>query len=73
MGKIAIGLYCGYRVVLIKKDEEGNKLMCLSELREFPSAPLTCRKKLDDSSRLDVIVITRVPDMLPSLLPSWSG
>jgi hypothetical protein len=30
-------------------------------------------KKLDDSSRLDVVEITRVPDMLPSLFPSWSG
>jgi len=30
-------------------------------------------KKLDDSSRLDVVEIARVPDMLPSLFPSWSG
>jgi len=30
---------------------------------------LPCRKKkLDDSSRLDVVGIARVPDMLPSLL-----
>jgi len=28
---------------------------------------------LDDSSRLDVVEIARVPDMLPSLFPSWSG
>ena len=35
---------------------------------------LPCRKKkLDDSSRLDVVEIARVPDMLPSLFPSWSG
>ena len=35
---------------------------------------LPCRgKKLDDSSRLDVIEIAPVPDMLPSLYPSWSG
>ena len=34
---------------------------------------LLCRKKkLDDSSRLDVVEIARVPDMLPSLFPSWS-
>ena len=26
------------------------------------------KKKLDDSSRLDVVEIARVPDMLPSLL-----
>jgi len=30
-------------------------------------------EKLDDSSRLDVVEIARVPDMLPSLFPSWSG
>ena len=29
-------------------------------------------KELDDSSRLDVVEIARVPDMLPSLFPSWS-
>jgi hypothetical protein len=35
---------------------------------------LPCRKKeLDDSSRLDVVEITRVPDVLPSLLRSCSG
>ena len=28
------------------------------------------KKKLDDSSRLDVVEIARVSDMLPSLLPS---
>jgi hypothetical protein len=30
-------------------------------------------KKLDDSLRLDVVEIARVPDMLPSLFLSWSG
>ena len=35
---------------------------------------LPCRKKeLDDSSRLDVVEIALVPDMLPSLFASWSG
>ena len=44
-----------------------------SEYREFPSAPcLAGKKKLDDSSRLDVVEIARVPDMLSSLFPSWS-
>ena len=43
-------------------DQEGNKLMFLSERREFPSAPcLAGKKKLDDSSRLDVVEIARVP------------
>jgi len=30
-------------------------------------------KKLDDNSRVDVVEIARVPDMLQSLFPSWSG
>jgi len=35
---------------------------------------LPCRKKkLDDSSRLGVVETARVPDMLPSLFPSWLG
>ena len=46
--------------------------MFLSEWREFTSAPCLARKKIDDSSRLDVVEIARVPDMLPSLFPSWS-
>jgi hypothetical protein len=29
-------------------------------------------KKLDDSSRLDIVEIARVPDMLPGFVPSWS-
>jgi len=48
--------------------------MFLSEWREFPSAPcLAGKKKLDDSSRLGVVDISRVPDLLPSVFPSWSG
>jgi len=48
--------------------------MFLSEWREFPSAPyLAGKKKLDASSRLHVVEIARVRDMLPSLFPSWSG
>jgi len=30
-------------------------------------------EKLDDSPHLNVVEIVRVPDMLPSLFPSWSG
>jgi len=47
--------------------------MYLSEWREFPSAPCLAGEKKLDSSRLDVVEIARVPDMLPSLFPSWSG
>jgi len=39
--------------------------MFISEWREFPLAPcLAGGKKIDDSSRLDVVEIARVPDML---------
>ena len=34
---------------------------------------LAGEKKLDDSLRLDVVELTRVLDMLPSLIPSKSG
>ena len=48
--------------------------MFLSEWHEFPSAPcLAGNKKLVDTSHLDVVEILCVPDMLPSLFPSWSG
>jgi len=48
--------------------------MFLSEWHEFPSAPcLEGGKKLDDGSRLDVVEIARIPGMLLSLFPSWSG
>jgi len=48
--------------------------MFLSEWREFHSAPCLAEGvDLDDSSRLDVVEIARVPDMLSSLFPSWSG
>jgi len=48
--------------------------MFLLEWRELPLAPcLAGVKELDDNSRLDVVEITQVPDMLPSLFPSWSG
>ena len=49
--------------------------MFLSEWREFPSAPCLARKKeiLDDSSRLHIVEMPEVPDMLPSLFPAWLG
>jgi len=34
---------------------------------------LALQEKQLDSSRLDFVEIARVPDMLPSLFPSWSG
>jgi len=47
--------------------------MFLSEWREFPSAPCLAGGGGLDSSRLDVVEIARVPDMVPILFPSWSG
>ena len=51
-------------------DQEGNKVMFLSECREYPSAPCLAGGKKLDSSRLDVVEIARDHDMLPSLFPS---
>jgi len=34
---------------------------------------LPCKKKIDDSSRLDVVEIARVPDMLPSFVSFLVG
>ena len=64
-----------YRVLISPyHDQEGNKLMFLSEWREFHSVPcLAGKKKLDDSSRLGVVEIARVSDMFPNFFPSWSG
>ena len=47
--------------------------MFLSEWREFLSAPCLAGKELGDSSRLDVVEIASVPDVLPSLFSSRSG
>jgi len=47
--------------------------MFLSEWCEFPSACCLAGKEIDDSSCIDVVEIARVPVMLPSLFPSWSG
>jgi hypothetical protein len=56
-------------------DQEGNKLMFLSEWREFPSAPcLAGKKKNLMSPRVSMLLKSRaLPDMLPSLFPSCSG
>jgi len=35
--------------------------MFLSEWREFPSARCLVGKKIDDSTRLDVVEIARIP------------
>ena len=48
--------------------------MFLSEWHEFPSVP--CFEgggNIDDSSRLDIVEIAHIPDVLLSVFPSWSG
>jgi len=47
--------------------------MFLSEGVNFLRRLALQENKLDDSSRLDVVEIAHVPDMLSSIFPSWSG
>jgi len=43
-------------------------------MAEISFGALTCmKKKLDESSYLDVVEIARVPDMFPSMFHFWSG
>ena len=71
-----IYIYIYYTGVLISPypDQEGNKLMFLSEWREFPSAPCIAGKKHLVTARVSMLLKSRAsPDMLPNLFPSWSG
>jgi len=54
-------------------DQEGNKLMFLSEGHGFLSVPCLAGGHLEDSLRLDVVEIAGVADVLPSLFPSLAG
>jgi len=58
-----------YTGVLISPwpDKEGNKLMFLSDDVNF------LRRLALQEKKLDFVENPRVPDMLPSLFPSWSG
>ena len=51
--------------------------MFLSDWLEFPSAPFLAgkktKKKIDAISRLDVVEIALVSEVLQSFFPSWSG
>jgi len=66
------GMYRGAGKSLARPGRK-KKLMFLSEWCEIPSASCLAGKKIDDSSRLDVVEIARVPDMLLILFLSWSG
>ena len=72
MTKHRIALLREYRGADKSLARPGRKQANVSVRISFGALP--CRKrKIDDSSRLDVVEITRVPDMLPSLFPSWLG
>jgi len=47
--------------------------MFLSEWREFLSAPCLAGKKNFVAARVPILLKSLVPNMLPSLFPSWSG
>ena len=42
-------------------------------MARIPFDALPCREKRNDSWRMHVVEIARVPDMLPSLVTFWSG
>jgi len=52
--------------------KEGNVSVRMAWI-SFGALPCRGGKKLDDSSRVDVVEIVGVPDMLPRLFPSWLG
>jgi len=70
-------MYIGHHAqgCMVSLDRPGRKKANVSVRMAWISfGALPCRGgDLDDSSRLDVVEIARVPDMLPSLFPSWSG
>ena len=58
---------------VLSPDQEGNKLMFLSEWREFPSAPCLAGKRNLMTARVSMLLKSRASlNMLPSLFPSWS-
>jgi len=66
-----IGIYRDANKSLAQPGRKQANVSVRMESISFGALP--CRGGLDDSSRLDVVEIARVPDMLPTLFPSWSG
>jgi len=65
---------CTYRGVEKSLARPGRKQANVSvRTARISSGALPAGGGPDDSSRLDDVEIARVPDMLPSLFPSWSG
>jgi hypothetical protein len=66
-----LSLVTGVLIVLSPTRKQANISVGTTRI-SFDALP--CRKEqLDDGSRLDVVEMARVPDMLLSLFPSWSG
>jgi hypothetical protein len=63
-------LYKGADKSLARPERKQADVLCQNGVNFFLRLALQ-GKKLDESSRLDVVEIERVPDMLLSLFPSW--
>jgi len=66
-------LYRGADKSLARPGSEQTNVSVRMAWISFGALPFREKKKHDDSSRLDVVEVARVPDMLPSLFPSWPG
>jgi len=70
-----LGFYAEYRGADKSLARPGRKQTNVSgrmARSSFNALPCRGRGEIDDNSRLDVVEIARLPDMLPSLFPSWS-
>ena len=65
--------YKGAQKSLARPGRKQDKSFCQNGVNFLRRLALQGKKKLDDISRLDVVEIARVLDMLPSLFPSWSS
>ena len=72
-GRILIVMYRGADESLARPRRRQANASVIIALIAFGALPRKKKNKLDDSSRLDVVKIARVPDMLPRVFPSWSG
>jgi len=71
-GAFGVGCYRGADKSLARPGRKQANVSFRMACNSFGA--LLCRKKnLDERSRVDVVEIARVPDMLPRLFPSWSG
>ena len=71
LSRVSRSTYMSADKSLVRPGRKQANVSVIMALISFGALP--CKKKVDDSSRLRVVEIARVPDMLPSLFPSWSG